>query len=91
MHGCRDVRVFDLSNHTIQIKVVHREFISQIWWDDSIHRISTNLRNEMVMDQLILFHKPNKNSEKREDDGLVHSSNQTPQSWSRSNHPAQPH
>jgi hypothetical protein len=30
------------------------------------------------MDQLIPFHKPNKNSEKWEYDELVHSSNQTP-------------
>jgi hypothetical protein len=29
------------------------------------------------MDQLILFHKPNKNSEEWEDDRLAHSSNQT--------------
>jgi hypothetical protein len=36
------------------------------------------MRNEMVMDQLILLHKPNKNSEEWEDDELVHSSNQTP-------------
>jgi hypothetical protein len=35
------------------------------------------MRNEMVMDQLILLHKPNKNSEEWEDDGLIHSSNQT--------------
>jgi hypothetical protein len=32
----------------------------------------------MMMDQLIPFHKPNKNSEEWEDDGLAHSSNQTP-------------
>jgi hypothetical protein len=38
------------------------------------------MRNEMMMDQLILFHKPNKNSE-WENDGLVHSSNQTPHKW----------
>jgi hypothetical protein len=31
------------------------------------------------MDQLILFHKPNKKSEEREDDRLAHSLNQTPQ------------
>jgi hypothetical protein len=36
------------------------------------------MRNEVVMDQLIPFHKPNKNSEEWEDDGLAHSSNQTP-------------
>jgi hypothetical protein len=36
------------------------------------------MRNEVVMDQLIPFHKPNKNSEEREDDGLAHSLNQTP-------------
>jgi hypothetical protein len=29
------------------------------------------------MDQLISFHKPNKNSEERENDGLTHFSNQT--------------
>jgi hypothetical protein len=29
------------------------------------------------MDQLIPFHKPDKNSEEWEDDGLAHSSNQT--------------
>jgi hypothetical protein len=31
-----------------------------------------------MMDQLIPFHKPNKNNEEREDDGLANSSNQTP-------------
>ena len=31
----------------------------------------------MVMDQLILFHKPNTKSEEREDDGPPHCSNQT--------------
>jgi hypothetical protein len=31
-----------LRNRTIQIKVVHHEFIPQIWWDDSIPHISTN-------------------------------------------------
>jgi hypothetical protein len=31
-----------------------------------------------MMNQLIPFHKPNKNSEEWEDDGLAHSSNQTP-------------
>jgi hypothetical protein len=31
----------------------------------------------MVIDQLILFHKPNKNSEEWEDDELGYSSNQT--------------
>jgi hypothetical protein len=36
------------------------------------------MRNEMVMDQLILFYKPNKKSEEWENDGLTHSSNQTP-------------
>jgi hypothetical protein len=36
------------------------------------------MRNEVVMNQLILFHKPNKNSEEWEDDELAHSSNQTP-------------
>jgi hypothetical protein len=36
------------------------------------------MRNKVVMDELILFHKPNKNSEEWEDDGLAHSSNQTP-------------
>jgi hypothetical protein len=35
-------RVFVLRNHTIQIKVVHHGFISQIWWDDYILHISTN-------------------------------------------------
>jgi hypothetical protein len=30
------------------------------------------------MDELIPFHKPNKNSEEWKDDGLTHSSNQTP-------------
>jgi hypothetical protein len=29
------------------------------------------------MDQLILFHKPNKKSEEWEDDGIAHFSNQT--------------
>jgi hypothetical protein len=36
------------------------------------------MMNEMVMDQLIPFHKPNKKSEKWEDNGLGYSSNQTP-------------
>jgi hypothetical protein len=36
------------------------------------------MRNEVVMNQLIPFHKPNKNSEEWEDDGLAHFSNQTP-------------
>jgi hypothetical protein len=30
------------------------------------------------MDQLIPFHKPNKKNKEREDDGLPHTSNQTP-------------
>jgi hypothetical protein len=34
--------VFGSKNHYIQIKVVHYEFISQIWWDDLIPHISTN-------------------------------------------------
>jgi hypothetical protein len=36
------------------------------------------MRNDVVMDQLISFHKPNKNSDESEDDGLAHCSNQTP-------------
>jgi hypothetical protein len=32
----------------------------------------------VVMDQLIQLHKPNENNEKWEDNGLAHSSNQTP-------------
>jgi hypothetical protein len=58
--------VFGLRNQTIQIKVVHHEFNPQIWWDDHIPHISTNkltMRNKVMMDQLIPFHKPNKNSE----------------------------
>jgi hypothetical protein len=45
--------VFGLMNHSIQNEVVHHEFISQIWWDDSIPHISTKqltMRNEVVMD-----------------------------------------
>jgi hypothetical protein len=45
--------VFGLMNHSIQNEVVHHEFISQIWWDDSISHISTKqltMRNEVVMD-----------------------------------------
>jgi hypothetical protein len=34
--------VFGLRNHYIQIEVVHRGFIPQIWWDDPIPHISTN-------------------------------------------------
>jgi hypothetical protein len=40
------------------------------------------MKNEMVMDQPILFHKPNKNSEEWENDGLAHYSNQTPHKFS---------
>jgi hypothetical protein len=35
------------------------------------------MRNEVVMDELIPFYKPNKKSEERED-GLVYFLNQTP-------------
>jgi hypothetical protein len=72
MHVCPWLRlsctygVFGLRNQTIQIKVVRHEFNPQIWWDDLIPHISTNkliMRNKVVMDQLIPFHKPNKNSE----------------------------
>jgi hypothetical protein len=35
------------------------------------------MMNELVMDQFIPFHKPNKKSEELEDDGLAHYSNQT--------------
>jgi hypothetical protein len=35
------------------------------------------MRNEMMMDQLILFHKPNKKSEEWEDDALTYFLNQT--------------
>jgi hypothetical protein len=45
--------VFGLMNHSIQNEVVHRGFIPQIWWDDSIPHISTKqltMRNEVVMD-----------------------------------------
>jgi hypothetical protein len=43
------------------------------------------MRNEVVMDQLISLHKPNKKSEEWEDDELAHSSNQTPYKCSMSN------
>jgi hypothetical protein len=46
---------------------MHHEFVPQIWWDNLIPHISINLltmRNRVTMDQLIPFHKPNKNSEK---------------------------
>jgi hypothetical protein len=33
--------VFGLSNHSIQIEVVHHGFIPQIWRDDLIPHIST--------------------------------------------------
>jgi hypothetical protein len=35
-------RLFGLRNQTIQIEVVHHEFIPQIWWNDFIPYISTN-------------------------------------------------
>jgi hypothetical protein len=38
----RIYRVFGLRNQTIQIEVVHHEFILQIWWNDSIPYIITN-------------------------------------------------
>lgn len=30
------LRVFGLRNHSIQIEIVHHEFIPQIWWDDLV-------------------------------------------------------
>jgi hypothetical protein len=33
--------------------------------------ILLTIRNEMLMDQLVTFHKPNKKNEKRKDDGLT--------------------
>jgi hypothetical protein len=41
------------------------------------------MRNEVVMDQLIPLHKPNKKSEEGKDDGLTYSSNQTPYKGAR--------
>jgi hypothetical protein len=44
--------VFGLMNHSIQNKMVHHEFISQIWWDNFIPHINTKqltMRNEVVM------------------------------------------
>jgi hypothetical protein len=34
--------VFGLRNYYIQIKVVHHEFIPQIWWNNLIPYFSTN-------------------------------------------------
>jgi hypothetical protein len=55
--------VFGLMNHSIQNEMVHYESIPQIWWNNSISRISTKqliMRNEVVMNELTSFHKPNK-------------------------------
>ena len=49
--------------------MVHHEFIPQIWWNDSIPRTSINywlVKNEVMMDQPIPFHSPNKKSEWRD-------------------------
>jgi hypothetical protein len=46
--------------------VVHHESIPQIWWNNPIPHISTNyltMRNDVKMNQLIPFHKPNKKNE----------------------------
>jgi hypothetical protein len=45
-------------------EVVYHVFISQIWWNELIQYIVTNyylMQNKMVMDQIILFYKLNKN------------------------------
>jgi hypothetical protein len=36
------------------------------------------MRNEVMMNQLIPFHEPNKKGDKWEDDGITHSSNLSP-------------
>jgi hypothetical protein len=38
---CNNIGVFGLRNHSIQ-NVMYHGFITQIWWDDLIPRISTN-------------------------------------------------
>ena len=56
-------RVSGLRNHFILDEVVQHKSISQIWWNDHISRTSTNylfVGNEVMKDQPILFHKPNK-------------------------------